>query len=446
MSDNEYGELDDGRENDNNLVEIVLPAIGTNPAVIYQRLREAQLQNQELRSRLSAAQALISNLKADIESPSVKTNRKGRKREAPLDPALAPHRERILQLGKEWTIMHEPWINADVFMRLLPPNAPLPLSSARFATEDTYRDGTIQELHEHLQDARLQHFAAQLPAFRAEFIRDVGSQRTTSVDRPDRGRSELLQSLLMRQDDLDDINVPIFFPNHDTGNNCLFLNEYQPRMIRAVLFGPAAIQTSPEKFKYSTGLVGMKWGVRSVNVACIAWSAILFAETGAASRITYRSDFYEYKKMIWEEERDNTPWAQMLFSFYNKCVFPGLPGAPNVEPQDHASRGSRLAAMRERLRTMTLSDSPGPVDIPADIPSIIPPPESISNTFIAPQPDEIENSLAPDSENLILPPPPRPRPCARRAPKSNKDDVMETPVQVPEEPPAPRRTTRASRK
>ncbi|THU76454.1 hypothetical protein K435DRAFT_879200 [Dendrothele bispora CBS 962.96] len=61
-----------------------------------------------------------------------------------------------------------------------------------------------------------------------------------------------------------------------------------------------------DKFKYSLGLLGMKWGVKGVNASLIAWSAILlhflissdeeFAEIGSSSKINYREDFYDYRK------------------------------------------------------------------------------------------------------------------------------------------------------
>lgn len=83
---------------------------------------------------------------------------------------------------------------------------------------------------------------------------------------------------------------PILYPNAQRDSRYLFMNEIQPKVgtsrtrvrpysyfrhqiIRSILFNKSSL--TAEKFNFSQGLLGMMWGVKSVNDSCIALSAIL---------------------------------------------------------------------------------------------------------------------------------------------------------------------------
>ncbi|KAK7434682.1 hypothetical protein VKT23_020089 [Stygiomarasmius scandens] len=87
MPQNDYREFDDGQEDDDNLLEITLPAANSHAAILYQWLQESQLQNQELRKRLANQRLLTSSLKANLDDKS----RKGQKRNKPIDSTLSPY-------------------------------------------------------------------------------------------------------------------------------------------------------------------------------------------------------------------------------------------------------------------------------------------------------------------------------------------------------------------
>ncbi|KAK7457878.1 hypothetical protein VKT23_010222 [Stygiomarasmius scandens] len=426
----DYGEFDDGREDDNDLPEIILPAPASDGAALFQSLRSAQLQNQELRKRLANARLLISSLKADLGG------KRGRKREAPVDPALAAERERVMLLAKKWAIFQDPWINGNAFMHLPPADAPSLLSAARFKTEETYKEGIIVELHEYLRDPNLQRLATSLPAFLHEFQLQVQAQRNNATNRirsnvcfilrelsldstivevatagVDRGASLVLKSLLLNNNNPDSVYAPIFFPDLDVRRfDWVFLNEYQPRMIRAICFGINSIQTAIKDFKYSAGLIGMKWNVKSVNASAIAWSAIMlrfilsadttFSEVGTASGINYRESFYTYRKFIVEEEADGTKYSKDLFLFYNQRVFPGLSGA--ADPAE-LQAVDEVAEMRARIRAMAISGSLVPSHItpvdeqPCPFTFTAEPSTVISNSSTAPAiPVVADNVIVPD--------------------------------------------------
>ncbi|THU79728.1 hypothetical protein K435DRAFT_697160, partial [Dendrothele bispora CBS 962.96] len=211
-----------------------------------------QLQIQELRKRLTNQRLLTSSLKADLDA---KPSQRGRKREAPVDPALSSNYKRILLLAKKWTIFHEPWINSDAFMRYPSSDAPAPYSTARFANETKYHAGYITELHNYLEDQELQELAARLPAFRSEFTKQISNERSSSLDRirthaqyilrelslpacigvaqsgPDRATNEILMSLLRQPTNPTSKFAPIFYPRDlNMVDDYLFLNEFQPRV------------------------------------------------------------------------------------------------------------------------------------------------------------------------------------------------------------------------
>ncbi|KAK7438085.1 hypothetical protein VKT23_018251 [Stygiomarasmius scandens] len=160
MPQNDYGEFDDGQEDNDDLLEITLPAANSHAAILYQWLQESQLQNQELQKQLANQRLLTSSLKADLDDKS----RKGQKRNKPIDSTLSPYLNHILLIGKCWTLMHEPWISGDSFMRSPPPNSPGPYTLDQFKDFETYQAGQILELHEYLEDSELKNLAISLPA------------------------------------------------------------------------------------------------------------------------------------------------------------------------------------------------------------------------------------------------------------------------------------------
>ncbi|KAK7438756.1 hypothetical protein VKT23_017886 [Stygiomarasmius scandens] len=196
--------------------------------------------------------------------------------------------------------MHNPWPDQSVFLRPPPTDISDPLSDARFKTFELYKDGTITELYSYLDDALdFKELAEKLPGFRDEFCKQVGNERASAlktirenaafifsdIDVPaklwsaeageERAASVKFKSLLYGPVRTTVPKFPpILFNNQDT-STLLFFNPYQPKMIRATLFGPNSVIIDPENFKYTGGTVGMTWGVSRVNASCIAWSAML---------------------------------------------------------------------------------------------------------------------------------------------------------------------------
>ncbi|KAK7435692.1 hypothetical protein VKT23_019525 [Stygiomarasmius scandens] len=344
MSHNSSRDLDNSQENDDDLGPIVLPAPDANQAVLLTALKKAQLQIQELKTRTAA----LRRENGELRARSASSNTIHTSLHAPTGPdaVLVIHRKRLVLFGKRWAIMRDPWLDQGVFLRPPPTDVPDPLSDARFKTFESYKDGTIAELYSYLDDAPdFKELAEKLPGFRDEFCKQVGNERASALKTipklwsaeagEERAASVKFKSLLYGPGRTTVPKFPpILFNNQDT-STFLFFNPYQPKMIRATLFGPNSVIVDPENFKYAGGTVGMTWGVSRVNASCIAWSAMLlmfllspdktFADIGAASKINYRYKFYEFRSMILEGERKSANYTKMLFSFYNQRVFQGLP-------------------------------------------------------------------------------------------------------------------------
>ncbi|KAF9023318.1 hypothetical protein BDP27DRAFT_1438561 [Rhodocollybia butyracea] len=86
------------------------------------------------------------------------------------------------------------------------------------------------------------------------------------------------------------------------------MNEFQTKILRAIFFGKQSLSSEPESFNYATHLVGMLWGVKTVNDSSIALSAVLlrfllsedteFTAVGKNSKLNYRNDFISYRNFL----------------------------------------------------------------------------------------------------------------------------------------------------
>ncbi|KAK7440417.1 hypothetical protein VKT23_017055 [Stygiomarasmius scandens] len=413
--------------NDNDLPPIILPSGNPSPALLIETLRKAPRQIQELRDR----NIKLRHDNAVLQGKVKRRDGGSRRGNSKADSTFPDHHERIVVLGKQWAIMHDPWINDDAFMRLLSTDALDPFSAARFATQKAYEKGYISELHQYLAESapHLKDLAEKIPKFGDEFTKQMGNERSVALDVirknaaalifPDidvpallwtapageeRSHSAVFKSLLyMPNKSLHDNPFsPIFFPQQNVQSRDIFMNEYQPRMLRIALFGPNSLQTPPDKFRYGSSLLGMKWGVTEVNASSIVWSALMlrflltpdtqFSEQGLVSGIDYRECFYEYRQMIVNHQLDpGSTYATRLFSFFNQRVFPGLPsatgpGSDGFDLENSQERTNAMSEMMERLR-MT---SPSP-----DL--VLSAPVMVASTVD--QPIEVDDGLGSDLNN-----------------------------------------------
>ncbi|KAK7433752.1 hypothetical protein VKT23_020579 [Stygiomarasmius scandens] len=381
-----------GRRDDNDLQPIVLPGPAASPALLIETIKNAQQQIQILKER---------NVKLRHENGVLrsKAQRASGSAKVASNSIIAEHQDRIVLLGKKWAIMHDPWIDNSAFMCALSDSVPEPFSTSQFVDEESYKEGYVAELHHYLEEESapdLKELAQRLPAFKDEFMKQIGNERSVILNTirknaalifsdievspllwsvsssKEQAESAIIKSLLyMPNESLDDTPfLLVFYPNQNIKSRDIFFNEYQPRLIRIALFGPNSLQTAVDQFKYSSMLLGMKWRVTEVNASCIAWSAVVlrfilspdtqFSERGSVSQINYQKCFFEYRQMIVQNELDSrSTYVRQLFSFYNQHVFPGLskasgPGSGHGTTSE--AHTNAMAVMMEQMRM----ESPSP--------------------------------------------------------------------------------------
>ncbi|KAJ3832868.1 hypothetical protein F5878DRAFT_547521, partial [Lentinula raphanica] len=210
---------------------------------LIQRNKELREQKADLEAQLS----LANRTKSKSSKKPAKTN----------DGAL--NHELMLKLGKRYAIMGFPWPNPSFFMT--PPDATAlkPEEPARFETEKSYYDGSINELHAYLNDPNLSKLAATYGSFRTEFLGQVKQGRSSAIhtvresasiimagiDVPAlaweakagaaiRKESSTLKALLAFPgklvEDEKEIFSPIHYPGAQLDFQKTFLNEFQPKV------------------------------------------------------------------------------------------------------------------------------------------------------------------------------------------------------------------------
>ncbi|KAF5346810.1 hypothetical protein D9757_013486 [Collybiopsis confluens] len=270
-----------------------------------------------------------------------------------------------------------------------------PEDPVRFQSIDNYFRGLSKEFHMYLKKPVLSKLAVEYPPFKKEVKQGrtalVSNMRKCATlimeglnvtplawlkdNHALRAESRVLQELLAfpGQDVLDE--KQIFSPIHYRGGvrdpTKLFMNDYQPKIIRALLFGKQSL-VNPRSFSYGTKLTGMLWNVKHVNDACIAFSAVIlrfiisqdceFTPRGKETKINYLSNFIGYRRFLIEMRASAPRFYSQLHTFYNQYIFHGMPGAsvPGSNSSMVAPKPSSMEAvdpMTETLRAISLADS-----------------------------------------------------------------------------------------
>ncbi|KAJ3841527.1 hypothetical protein F5878DRAFT_531472 [Lentinula raphanica] len=214
------------------------------------QVEELLQQNKDLRKKQADLEAQLLLAKRTKSKSSTKSTK--------ADDGALNH-ELMLKLGKRYAIMVFPWPNPSFFMT--PPDmaALKPEEPARFETEESYYNGSINELHAYLNDPNLSKLAATYGLFRTEFLGQVKQGRTSAIhtvresasiimagiDVPVlaweakagaaiRKESSTLKALLAFSgksvEDEKEIFSPIHFPGAQLDFQKIFLNEFQPKV------------------------------------------------------------------------------------------------------------------------------------------------------------------------------------------------------------------------
>ncbi|KAL0056872.1 hypothetical protein AAF712_016512 [Marasmius tenuissimus] len=371
--------------------ELPTPAVLPTTNVTMHDLRQALNKAQEQALQLFEKNKKLRLHIADLTSQLIMAKKhagKGRKRRngGASDPEL--NHALMVKLGKSYAILVMPWIGPDAFLKPLPPNAPKADSKERFESEKVFFEGAAIELHHHLGEPGLIEKAISYPPFKNAFLQQVRQERGTAVktlrecapiifgdlDAPsilwessakEQRRDSTLFKSLLKFERSPAVLSPIFYPDQIKTSHLLFLNEYQPKMLRAILFGKQSLTAT--KFNFSTSLLGMLWGVKRTNASCIALTAIIaqfllsedseFEQIGALSKINYLQNFYRFKRLLIMAE--GTDYSRQLYSYWDSRVFAGMATATTGDPDDADNVAANdLAETMINILRLDSSDTP----------------------------------------------------------------------------------------
>ncbi|KAK7030284.1 hypothetical protein VNI00_014301 [Paramarasmius palmivorus] len=327
-----------------------------------QIIQEQQGHIEKLRATNSQLRLAVAELKAKLAVAN--SGRRGRKPKVTPKADTLYSREVVRTSGKQYSVMVSPWAAPSLFGRYPDPDTPEPQSSARYQTVASFDAGSILVLHRFLRDAELCRLAVESLSFRDEFIDEVNAQRSSGLfkvrqkaglifhdlgfppeiweapNAPLRRANEGLRALLAPPADAGDaitgsaLFASIFFPGRKYNMALLFFNDYQPKILRFLLFSSVNFD---EKLVFRGKPIGKLWGITQLNTAAIVLSAIFLLfllsgdsdlrPTGDHSNIKYWDNFKHYMELI----DTNPSWAAALMKFFHDRVFNGHPEHPGLK-------------------------------------------------------------------------------------------------------------------
>ncbi|KAJ3899696.1 hypothetical protein F5879DRAFT_926055 [Lentinula edodes] len=236
---------------------------------LRQALEKVQDQNQQLLGHNSKLRMQNSDLKSQLAL--AKRHKHLGKTVGNADPNI--NHELVVKLAKKYTVMDE----------------------------SAFEAGLINELHLYLNDRDLRKKAAEYSPFQISFLQQAKQGRSSALHTIRECASIIMQginveaavwvtkaNLLHRNSTtlrpqlefpgssaVNDIFSPIFYPNGIHNDTKLFMNDFQPKILRVIFFNKQSLTLDQYSFNYGSSLTGMLWGVKSVNDSSIALSAIL---------------------------------------------------------------------------------------------------------------------------------------------------------------------------
>ncbi|KAJ6458161.1 hypothetical protein DFH09DRAFT_1297130 [Mycena vulgaris] len=345
-------------------------------------------------------------------------------------PNIDNHHSRLLNWGKSFAVLHDPWVKSVIFTEKV--NPPLAPPADIFKTGSTlYTQHLTATLYDHIpEDAHKFVNAAKFSDFADNFIRQSNQQRSQAVllvkDR--------LPTLLLQEKIIDQINpaslrclLPV--PAHivsgpQTGRIQLFMSKIPALQVWRI--------TEHENLLAST--VGTMWQVVKLTPGSMAFvcTAVIFSiywmmtdgkedfdEIGQVSKISFRQLFLRFKLVL--TAKAESTGIKKAVRFWHQIVFHGIPTGMSAEYTPTAEDDFE-AEFEEAMAGLDLDDSRGE-DAFGD---------NYADDSAPEEPQELSPVPAPRARAAVVPAP------AVQEDDSEVEESISAPVRVP--PVRPRRT------
>ncbi|KAJ4476792.1 hypothetical protein C8R41DRAFT_869631 [Lentinula lateritia] len=370
---------------------------------LRQALKKVQDQNQQLLGHNSKLRMQNSDLKSQLAL--AKRHKNLGKTVGNADPNV--NHELVVKLAKKYTVMVYPWPTSNLFMSFPPNNLPDPESPERFKDESAFEAGLINELHLYLNDRDLRKKAAEYSPFQKSvfFLHQAKQGRSLALHTIRECASIIMQGInvkaavwvtkanLLRRNSTT-LRLQLEFPGSSA-------------ILRAIFFNKQSLTLDQYSFNYGSSLIGMLWGVKSVNDSSIALSAILvrfllsddteFVPIGKNSQLNYKKNFYSYCAFL--NGSKGTNYIKQLYSFFNQRVFLGMPSAAVCSTNDdHKDDAVTQALLAIRLADSCPADTSSLPSIPINIDT-----DLIPTQFTAMEVEHIDESWPPKDNLTEIP-------------------------------------------
>ncbi|KIM78821.1 hypothetical protein PILCRDRAFT_90384 [Piloderma croceum F 1598] len=273
------------------------------------------------------------------------------------------HDEEIKDIARKFAIMGEPWLDDASFKQERP--AMSADSSERYKSTQRIAEGIIAELYDAVP-TKLLGMLQNENHFKDLFIHQVNQQRSSTVLRIKReiaplifgGNASRFAANYDRESEAEFQKLlkfdtsshkypklaPILYPDLKKNAKKLFRCLILVKILKGTLWGPSSVESNASS-RVRPKTVGHKWNIKQSKISpgSIAFAAIVarfvvlpdteFGPVGDRTKIKYRDDFNEYKKILIEKK--NSKSIRSLFSWYNTALLDNH--GEDTQPQDDGS-------------------------------------------------------------------------------------------------------------
>ncbi|KAJ6520584.1 hypothetical protein DFH09DRAFT_1287453 [Mycena vulgaris] len=390
----------------------------------YQALKEMQTM---LNAALQENKSLQGKVDQHEASKPGRKSNKSKSGGTMKGPNIDNHHSRLLNWGKSFAVLHDPWVKSVIFTEKV--NPPLAPPADIFKTGSTlYTQHLTATLYDHIpEDAHKFVNAAKFSDFADNFIRQSNQQRSQAVllvkDR--------LPTLLLQEKIIDQINPASLRCLLDASK--LFMSKIPALMLRCILFGKASLENNGTR-KPAGSTVGTMWQVVKLTPGSMAFvcTAVIFSiywmmtdgkedfdEIGQVSKISFRQLFLRFKLVL--TAKAESTGIKKAVRFWHQIVFHGIPTGMSAEYTPTAEDDFE-AEFEEAMAGLDLDDSRGE-DAFGD---------NYADDSAPEEPQELSPVPAPRARAAVVPAP------AVQEDDSEVEESISAPVRVP--PVRPRRT------
>ncbi|KAJ6606974.1 hypothetical protein B0H10DRAFT_2228381 [Mycena sp. CBHHK59/15] len=375
-----------GDEPDDGLVRTFqLPDQNATSTELREALKNAQLE---------MARLIVENRNLHAKMAEMLANQSVRKRKQAQHAGenLLGYQEVIVNLGKCFGVMEEPWIDLVIFTRV--PQNGLPNDIEKiFADTTLYSQYLTEAVYAHVPNKFHELVdSAIFSDFGTNFIKQLGAGRSSAINALKSCFNQILVDLaIVTSPTPKNLRTLLFFPG-DNSNlvkcsslppilysglkknpQALFMNKALPIALRCMIFAAGSLQDEFTK-KPQAHTLGRLWQLKCLTFGSIAFTCAavifvasgkdaIFEETGKTTGIPFQKYFRQYKKLL--TVKADSAGTRRIIRFWTKIVFAGVTSVAIKDTEDVGDEDEE-AAFEAAMEALDLGGSDDEENIESD--------------------------------------------------------------------------------